>query len=202
MRQRLRPFRDRAMARRPGGDDSLPLSPRALRIGGWIAAALLIGGIALAFRLLGGNGDGTVVDPSTSGSPGAAVQAVTFGTALDGVTGEVATDARSERFVDGDTFVYSVAPSVAVPASVYVEVRRTDGGPAETVQAPVDAQPLPNPEVIAFSVPAADLLAVFGPGRYLMLIYADPTGDPIAEGSFELVSPPASSAVSPSGSPP
>ena len=124
MRQRLRPFRDRAMARRPGDDDSLPLSPRARRIGGWIAAALLIGGIALAFRILGGNGDGTVVDPSPSGSTASAAQSITFGTALDPATGEVAADARTERFAEGDTFVYSVAPSGdACPTRVYVEVR-------------------------------------------------------------------------------
>ena len=202
MRQRLRPFRDRVMARRPGDEDSLPLSPRARRIGGWVAAAVLIGGIALAFRILGGNGDGTVVDPTPSGSTGSSAQTVTFGTALDATTGEVAADARSERFVEGDTFVYSVAPSAAVPDAIYVEVRRTDGGAAETLQEPVDPQPLPNPEVIAFSVPAADLLAVFGPGEYLMLIYADPEGDPIAEGTFELIASLVSPAASPSGSAP
>ena len=177
------------MARRPGDDDSLPLSPRARRIGGWIAAALLIGGIALAFRILGGNGDGTVVDASPSGSTGSSAQGITFGTALDPATGEVAADARTERFAEADTFVYSVAPNGTPPDPVYVEVRRTDGGTAEVVQAPADAQPLPNPQVIAFSVPAADLLAVFGPGTYLMLIYADPASDPLAEGSFELIAP-------------
>jgi hypothetical protein len=177
------------MARRPGDDDSFPLSPRARRIGGWIAAALLIGGIALAFRLLGGNGDGTVVDPSPSGSTGSSAPAITFGTALDPETGEVAADARTERFADGDTFVYSVAPSGTLPQAVYVEVRRTDGGVVEIAQEPVDAQRLPNPEVIAFTVPTADLLAVFGPGTYLMVIYADPAGEPIAEGTFELIAP-------------
>jgi hypothetical protein len=177
------------MARRPGDDDSLPPSPRARRIGGWIAAALLIGGTALAFRILGGNGDGTVVDPQPSGSTASSAPAITFGTALDPAAGEVAADARTERFADGDTFVYSVAPSGTPPTAVYVEVRRTDGGVAEMVQAPVDAQQLPNPDVIAFSVPVADLLAVFGPGTYLMLIYADPADDPLAEGSFELIAP-------------
>ena len=189
MRQRLRPFRDRAMARRPGDDDALPLSPRARRIGGWIAAALLIGGIALAFRILGGNGDGTVVDSSPSGSTGSSAQGITFGTALDPATGEVAADARTERFAEGDTFVYSVTPSGSVPPSVYVEVERTGGGTAEVVQEPVDGQVLPNPAVIAFTVPASVLLDAFGPGTYLMLIYADPAGDPLAEGSFELIAP-------------
>ena len=40
-----------------------------------------------------------------------------------------------------------------------------------------------------FTVPAPVLLDAFGPGTYLMLIYADPTGDPLAEGSFELIAP-------------
>ena len=128
------------MARRPGGDDSLPLSPRARRIGGWVAAALVIGGIALAFRILGGNGDGTVVDPSPSGSTGSSAQGVTFGTALDPATGEVAADARTERFAEEDTFVYSVTPSGSVPPTVFVEVERTDGGAAEVVQEPVEGQ--------------------------------------------------------------
>src|SRR6188508_2017401 len=189
MRQRLRPFRDRAMARRPGDDDALPLSPRARRIGGWIAAALLIGGIALAFRILGGNGDGTVVDSSPSGSTGSSVQDITFGTALDPATGELAADARTERFAEGDTFAYSVAPSAVVPAAVYVEVRRTDGQEPEIAQEPVEAQQLPNPAVIAFDVAAQFLFADFGPGTYEMLIYADPAGDPLAEGSFELIAP-------------
>ena len=185
------------MARRPGDDDPLVLSPRARRIAGWVAAAVLVGGIALAFRLLGGNGDGTEVALLPSGSAASTAATISFGTALDPATGEVAADARSDRFAEGDPFVYSVEPSGAVPAAVFVEVRRTSGGPTEVVQAPVDAQPLPNPSVIAFSVPAADLLAVFGPGQYAMLIYADPEGDPIAEGSFELVAPAGSPAVSP-----
>lgn len=189
------------MARRPGEDGSYSLSPRQRRIGGWVVAALLIGGIALAFRLLGGNGDGTVVDPSPSGSGAVAAATIVFGTALDANTGEVAEDARTDRFVDGDSFVYSAADGGALPAAVYVEVRRTGGGPAETVQQPVDAQALPNPEAIAFTVPAANLLAAWGPGQYVMLIYADPEGEPIAEGSFELIGAATSPAVSPALSP-
>jgi len=136
MRQRFRPFRTRSMARRPGDEDSLPLSPRARRYGGWIAAALLVGGIALVFRVLGGNGDGTVVDPTPSGSSASsAATAITFGTVLDAATGEVAADARSARFAEGDPFVYSVPPSGTVPAAVYVEVRRTSGGTLETAAA-------------------------------------------------------------------
>jgi len=183
------------MARRPGGDDPFTLSPRARWIIGWVAALLIIGGIALAVRILGDSGDDTVVSSDSPASPGAS-GAVTFGTALDEATGEVAASARSERFADGDLFAYSVPPSGDVPPTVFVEVRRTGGGVAETVQLPTDGQRLPNPDVIAFTVPAAVLLAAFGPGEYLMLIYAEPDGEPIAQGTFVLVgataSPPAS----------
>lgn len=185
------------MARRPDGDGGFTLSPRARWIGGWIAAVLLIAAIALAFRLLGGNGDGTVVDPSASASSVSGPTRITFGTALDPATGEVAADSRSERFGETDAFVYSALPGGTVPEAVYVEVRLIAGESNDPVQAPVDAQALPNPEVIAFSVPASRLLAAFGPGEYLMLIYADPADDPIAEGTFTLIGPVASPVASP-----
>lgn len=184
------------MARGPGDEDAFALSPRARWIGGWIAAVLLIIGIAIVFRVLGGNGDGTVVAPPPSGSGATSASAITFGTALDASTGQVAADARTDRFADGDTFVYSVPPAGAAPPAVYVEVQSAGGEAAQTLQAPADAQTLPNPAVIAFTVPAGDLLAVFGPGQYRMLIYADPEGDPIAEGAFELVG----AAISPAAS--
>lgn len=191
------------MARRPGSDGRiLDLSPRALRIGGWVIAFLLIAGIAVVVGLLGGDGDdGLDAAPSDSSpSPGTAV--IAFGTALDAATGEVAVASRTDRFAAGDSFNYSVSPSEAPPASVYVEVRRMGGGAVEIAQAPVDPQALPNPDVIAFTVPADDLLAVFGPGEYLMLIYADPASEPLAEGTFHLVGPSASGDASAGASPP
>ena len=185
------------MARAPAESEGFSLSPRARWIAGWVVAALVIGIIAVVFRLLGGNGDGTVLDPTPSGSGVAAAAPITFGTALDAATGEVAADARTARFAEGDTFVYSVAPTGSPPpAAVYVEVLRIGGAAPEVLQEPVEAQALPNPDVIAFSVPTDDLLAVFGAGEYRMLIYADPAGDPIAEGTFELVAPAGSPAAS------
>ncbi|MCA1571578.1 MAG: hypothetical protein LC798_14910 [Chloroflexi bacterium] len=185
------------MARGPGDDEAFTLSPRARWIGGWLAAALLVLAIAVVFRVLGGNGDGTVVAPSPSGSGTPSATAITFGTALDTATGEVAADARGNRFDDGDTFAYSVPPAGTVPPTVYVEVLTAGAESVETLQEPVGRQPLSNPDVIAFTVPAADLLAVFGPGEYLMRIYADPEGDPIAEGKFELVGATVSPAATP-----
>ncbi len=203
MRRRFRSIRGRSMARRPGADGPiLDLSPRALRIGGWVVAFLLIAGIAVFVQLLGGDGDeaGSGAEPSASAGM-AATASVTFGTALDAATGEVAAAARTDRFAAGDSFNYSVAPSGAPPEAVYVEVQRTGGGVIEIAQAPVDAQPLPNAGVIAFTVPADNLLTAFGPGEYLMLIYADPASDPLAEGTFHLVGPPESLEPSASASP-
>lgn len=189
------------MARRPGEEGStLNLSPRALRIGGWMVAILLIAGIAVVVGILGGDAQEPGVGASPSGSGALGTAEIAFGTALDPASGEVATAARTDRFTAGDAFVYSVA-AAEPPAAVYVEVRRTGGGAVEIAQAPVDAQTLPDPDVIAFSVPAEDLLAVFGPGEYMMLIYADPEADPIAEGTFLLVTTAASPSTSASASP-
>lgn len=194
------------MARRPGGDGPiLDLSPRALRIGGWLVAFLLIAGIAVVVRLLGGDGDDSLDAAPSASSPPPGIAVIAFGTALDAATGEVAAASTTDRFAAGDSFNYSVSPSGAPPATVYVEVRRTGGGAVEIAQAAVDPQPLPNPDVIAFTVPADNLLAVFGPGEYLMLIYADPDSEPLAEGTFHLVgastSGDASASASPSATP-
>lgn len=206
MRQRLRPLRARAMARRPGEDGSFSLGPRERRLVGWIVAIVLVIGIAVVVGLLGGNGDGAPVAPDQSASPSAgAFPPIAFGTALDDTTGEVATDAQTDRFTSADTFAYSIRASEgrAVPSTVYVEVERTGGGTAEVVQSATrdGRQDVPaGRPTVAFTVPAADLLAVFGPGEYRMRIFADPSGDPLAEGSFTLVDDVAPSA-SPSASP-
>lgn len=189
------------MARRPGDDGSaaLNLPPRALRIGGWVVAILLIAGIAVVVGLLGGDADSGPLGASPSASGGAATTTIAFGTSIDQATGEVAEGARTDRFTAGDNFAYSVAVSGTAPDPVFVEVRRTGGGAAEIVQAAADGrQPLEYAPALAFDVPADDLFEVFGPGEYLMLIYADSEGgEPIAEGSFVLV---AALVVSPSAS--
>jgi hypothetical protein len=201
MRRRFRSIRGRSMARRPGDDGPiLELSPRALRIGGWVIAFLLIAAIAVVVGLLGGDADSGPLGASPSASGGAVEASIAFGTARIAGDGEVDPASRTDRFAAGDSFNYSVSPSIPPPVSVYVEVRRTGGGAVEVAQAPVDPQPLPNPAVIAFTVPADDLLAVFGPGEYLMLIYADPEAEPLAEGTFHLVGPSASGDPSSSAS--
>ena len=178
------------MARRPGDEPRITLSPRARRIGGWVAAALLIGGFALVVGILGGNGDGTSVlpSPSASASAGPPAAPIAFGTAIDPVTGEVSDAAATTLFVDGDPFAYSVRPAVPPPTDIYVEVRRADDPDAAPVQAPSLQSLAEGARVIAFVVDASDLIAAFGPGRFLMRIYADPSGGaPIAAGAFELI---------------
>lgn len=180
------------MARRPEGDDRFGLSPRGRRIAGWLAALVIVLGIAAVVRFLGGNGDGTPVAAGPSGSAGASADVaapISFGTSIDPATGQVADATRVETFTAGQTFAYSVAPGDALADPVYVEVRRTGGGEVGVAQEAVEGQNLPDPRAIAFSVPVDNLLDVFGAGEYLMLIYAEAggTGDPLAEGTFELV---------------
>jgi hypothetical protein len=194
MRQRLNRMRPQSMARRPGEDGRFNLSPRARQIGGWLAVLVLVLGIAAAVRLFGGNADGDAPLTSPSATAGGALHPITFGTALDAER-LVPADAVTNRFAGGDTFAYAV-PDAEPATAVYVEVRRIS--PSEVLQAPTDAQQIPGaPARIGFTVPAADLLEVFGPGSFTMLIYLDPASDPIAEGTFELVEP----LASPSGSP-
>jgi hypothetical protein len=189
MRQRLRPFRARSMARRPDGSSRYALSPRARRIAGWVAAVVIIGAIALFVRLLGGNADGTAVLPtgSASPSPGAAAE-IRFGTALDPATGEVADDAATDRFLESDAFAYSYRPDQPPPTAVWVEVRRESDGSGEAVQSPARHTLAEDALVIAFQVEAAALFRDFGgPGPYQMRIYLVEDEPPAAIGSFELI---------------
>ena len=193
MRRRLRPLRP--MARRPGEPFRLHLSPRSLRLAGWLVAIVLVLGIAAAVRFLGGNGDGDAVAASPSAS-GTQLPAIAFGTAL-GDRRAVATGSETSEFTRGQLFAYAV-PDAAPATVVYVEVVRIGEGAGETVQAPVEGQSVPNaPGAIGFTVPANDLLDAFGAGRYEMTIYLDPVGDPIASGTFVLVEQAPSGSASP-----
>lgn len=182
------------MARR-SGDRQIDLSPRARRVVGWVAAAALVIGIALAVRVVGGAGDGVpTASPGGSAAAGGPL-AIAFGTSLDPATGLVAPATRTTRFAAGDTFAYSVA-DMPPPATVSVEVERIAGGPLEVVQRP-SRQVLGDAAVVAFAVPADALLEDFGPGEYRMRIYAEGETTPAAEGVFELVA--ASSPAEPTG---
>ena len=193
MRRRLSP--PRPMARRPGEPFRLRLSPRSLRLAGWLVAIVLVLGIAAAVRFLGGNGDGDAVAARPSGSA-SLLPAIAFGTALDEQRA-VAAGSETSEFARGQVFAYAV-PDAAPASVVYVEVVRIADGDRGTVQAPVEGQTVPNaPGAIGFTVPADNLLDAFGAGRYEMTIYLDPAGDPIATGTFELVDETPSGSASP-----
>ena len=181
------------MARPPGDAFRLNLSPRSLRITGWLIAIVLVLGIAAAVRVLGGEGDEVATSPSPSE---ASLPPIVFGTALDDQRSVVA-GSEVAVFARGQTFAYAV-PDAAPASIVYVEVVRIGGGPEATVQAPVEGQPIPNaPGPIGFTVASDILLDVFGVGRYEMTIYLDPAGEAIASGDFELVDTASSASPSP-----
>ncbi len=174
------------MARRPGDGGRFRLSPRARQLAGWLAALIIVLGIAGAVRLFGESADGGAVLPSPSSTSGTARLAIVFGTEL---TAErvVPVASRTTTFDRGSTFAYAVDGGEPADAA-YVEVERTDGGPLEVVQAPIEAQAIPGaPALIGFTVPAANLLDAWGAGAYVMRIYLDPAGVAIAEGRFVLV---------------
>jgi len=174
------------MARRPGVGRGLDLSPRARILGGWLVALLLVLGIAGAVRLLGESGDASAPGPGPSNVASGSPHPIRFGTTL---TAErlVPVEALATTFGPDDTFAYAV-PDASPANEVYVEVRRTDGGPAEVVQEAVESQAIPDgPALIGFTVPAANLIDAWGPGAYSMRILLEPEGRAVAEGSFVLV---------------
>lgn len=189
------------MARRRGEDGRLQFTPEQLRWIGWIAAVVLIAGIALVVRVLGGNGDGTAIDPEATPSASARPGVIAFGTALDPATGTVLADAATSTFVPGQTFAYALDPEVSLPAAIYVEVERTAGGAQEVVQpaAPDGEQALAaGSTTIAFDVGVDALFSAFGAGTYEMTIYLDPTEAPIGVGTFTLSAEGPSESASPS----
>jgi hypothetical protein len=192
--RRLRQSRARSMARRLGGEPRVELTPRVRTIAGWIVAILIVVGAAFFVGRLGSPDAPGNAGSGSDASPAPTLPAIAFGTGLDAATGEVATDLQTARFAAGDVFVYSVRPA-GPPGTdeLYVEVIRL--GPDQTstpVQTPAPQPISPEAEVIAYEVPADALINAFGPGTFLMRIYVEPGGSPIAEGRFELVAPAAS----------
>jgi hypothetical protein len=190
--RRLRPSRLRSMATRTASDGSVTLTPRVRTIAGWlIAIGIIVGAAFFVGRL--GSPDAPAAGTGGSAEATPTLLPIAFGTAIDPATGEVAEDLRTSRFAAGDTFAYSMRPGVAIGETIYVEVLRiaTDAS-AVPVQTPAPQGVEPGAEVIAFDPPADALLRDFGPGAYVMRIYLQQGGTPIAEGRFELVAPVAS----------
>lgn len=181
MRNRWRRLTGRRMARPlTGGPASL--GPRTRILLGWVAAVALVA--VIAFVVGRPATDAGAPDPSPSPATAAALPIV-FGTALDPATGEAIHP--TARFVAGDLFAYSIHLAAPIGRdAVEVEVLRV-GDPLSVVQAPAAQAVSPESRVVAFSVPADALLKAFGDGEFLMRIYRDASGKPIAEGRFRLV---------------
>jgi hypothetical protein len=173
---------------RPTGEGArrFDLDPRARRLAGWLAALLLVIGVAFVVGRLGGEAGGPEDSPAPSGSAAPSPLPITFGTLLT-AEGEVDPTSETSRFATGDTFAYSVAAEPPPGGRVYVEVVRVAEGTEEPVQTPAP-QALPEERaVVGFQVPVQILVDVFGPGAYVMRIYVSPSAGPIAEGRFELL---------------
>lgn len=195
MRRRLGLLRPRSMARRVGGNPPrIDLSPRARVVAGWLAALVLVIGVAFVVGRLGDQAGGSTTTAEATGSGAGSPLPITFGRVL-GAGGQVDPASHTERFTAGDTFAYSIDAEPPPNRQVYVEVMRLAGGSGEPVQTPAP-QPVPEERTaVGFQVPAQVLLDAFGPGEYLMRIYARLAGTAIAEGRFTLVED-----VAPSGS--
>ena len=161
--------------------------PRARTWLGWAAAAV---GVAVVAFFVGRAGSEVgIASPTPSPSP--APLTVTFGTALDPVSG-LAIQPTS-RFRAGDQFAYSV-PLAAAPGvdKILVEIIRLEGATETVVQVPSSQGIVPTSRVIAFTVPTADLLHAWGPGSYAMRMYLVSATAPFATGRFTLVETPVS----------
>jgi hypothetical protein len=132
--------------------------------------------------------------PLTSPSPSApGPLSITFGTALDPVSGEAVE--VTDRFREGDPFAYSVRmPAARAVGDILVEIIRLNADATETVaQKPSRQGIVASSAVFAFKVQTTDLLVAWGPGTYVMRIYLPGAVDPLAEGRFTLVETPAAS---------
>jgi len=123
-------------------------------------------------------------------TPPAGPLPITFGHTLDPDT-YLVTD-PTNRFEPGDPFAYSVSPPThpAVP-NVYVSVVTFEAG-SEVVLLPPESNPqrlLPEPVSFGYATTTADLIELFGYGRFTMRIYLDPAGTVYAQGRFEVVEP-------------
>jgi hypothetical protein len=165
--------------------------PKARTWLGWGAAAL---GVALVAFLVGRAGSDARL-PSPTPLPSApAPLAISFGTALDPVTGEATN--LTDRFRAQDRIAYSLrgtrGPGVD---TILVEIVRLDGNDPTVVQRPSPQKVVASSTLIAFNfaLRVGDLLTAWGPGDYTMRIYVPGAVDPFATGRFTLVENPTTS---------
>jgi hypothetical protein len=113
---------------------------------------------------------------------------ITFGYALDPDTYLVTEPA--DAFHPADPFAYSVNPPVHPGvAQVYVAVVKYQAGVEVVLQPPTPERLLPAPASFGYETTTAELIELFGYGRFTMQIYLDPAGPVYAQGRFEVVEP-------------
>lgn len=113
---------------------------------------------------------------------------ITFGYALDPDTYLVTQPA--EEFHPADPFAYSVnAPVHPGVDQVYVAVFTYRAGQEVVLQQPTPERLLPSPASFGYETTTADLIELFGYGRFTMRIYLDPAGPVYAQGRFAVVEP-------------
>ena len=185
-RRRGRPSQARPMAaERRGGP-----GPGARTWLGWAAAALGVVVVAFFIGRAGSEAGLASLDPSPSAS---SPLPITFGAALDPVSGEAIQP--TDRFREEDPFAYSVRmPAPPGVDTILVEIIRLNDDATETVAQPPSEQGIvPSSAVFAFEVEASTLLEAWGPGMYAMRIYLPGGSDPFAAGRFILVETPVAS---------
>lgn len=172
---------------RPVGGGTLPriaLSPRARVAAGWLVALILVASVAFLVGRLGdqaGGPAGGTPSATAAGSP----LPIAFGTVL-GPDGQVDPASVTKRFGPGDTFAYSIDLAPPPSGEVFVEVSRAGNTSTQPVQTPAPQGLPPERSTVGFQVPAQALLDAFGPGEYLMRIYAEVGGALVGEGRFTL----------------
>lgn len=180
----------RIQARPSAGLSRRGPGPRASRWLGWLAAAAAVALIAF-FVGRAGSEIGTA---SPTPSPSPPPLSLSFGTALDAVSGEAINP--TDRFRAGDPIAYSVhLPASPGVDSILVEIARMDPGGETVVQQRSRQGILATTRIIAFTfaVPTRELLTTWGPGDYTMRIYLPGSAAPFATGGFTLVETPTAS---------
>ena len=113
---------------------------------------------------------------------------ITFGSALDPDTYLVTHP--TDEFGPTDHFAYSVNPPTHPGvAQVYIAVIQYQAGQEVVLQSPTAQRLLPAPVSFGYETETADLIELFGYGRFTMRIYLDPAGPVYAHGRFEVVEP-------------
>jgi hypothetical protein len=188
----------RSAFRRGGGSQAMPTAgrlrrgpgPRARTWLGWLAAVV---GVAIVAFLVGRAGSEVAIASPTP-SPSAAPLSITFGAALDKVTGEATQ--LTDRFRADERISYSVHLATAAGVDhILVEIVRLDSPKGTVVQPPSRQGIVATSRIIAFTFgrPTSTLLDKWGPGEYEMRI-ALPNGTvPFATGRFTLVETPVAS---------